>query len=48
MLNFDGDCDGHGDADNTCKQAFNCKVSGIQWFKITVLLENSHAERSKV
>ena len=35
MLNFDADCDGHGDGDNTSKQAFNCKVSGIQWFKIT-------------
>ena len=25
MLNFDGDSDGHGHGDSTCKQTFNVK-----------------------
>ena len=29
MINFDGDSDGHGDGDSTCKQAFSLALFQI-------------------
>ena len=30
MINFDGDRDGHGDGDGTCKQAFTARIRSLR------------------